>query len=591
MRPLRSVARRWLTSEGAWAFCLPLALYLAGGAYLAFTAHVVMVDTFARLGNAYWAMYSRDPHLAAIGFVWSPLPAVGLFPLLPFKALLPGLVENGYASNIESSLFMAAAVYQVRAALGELGLRRPLRLLLTALFALHPMIAYYGMNGMSEALLVFFLVLAARSLTAWLAKPTPGSLIVAGLALAAGYLSRYEALAAGLGAAGLVAVVSYLRNDATPGPRRAHALADTLIVTSPLAFVFACWMAASWLIVGTPFAQYGSAYGNSAQHNIYATEIAEQTGQGSSLALPYLLAQLQLLEQFGVVILAVAVLAAVSRRDPRALAPLALLGASLAFSAYAFLSGQTFGWLRFYILAVPLTTLLAGCALAPRPGRMPTGRSRRPRLLVSTGLTSTARGALVVRSALVVTVCASLAAALPPAGRGLLDSRLAREEHFYLSAALHPEPAGTGPKGPFGQVLTRWTADRTAAHYLDSLHLPPGSVLLDTAFSAGIVLYSKRPRQFVITSDRDFDIAVADPATAHVHYLLTIPPDNLGQLEALNRAYPEIYDTGAGIGTLVASAPKGGARPDWRLYRVTPRRSSLVPGHVPAPQAGFAPRR
>jgi 4-amino-4-deoxy-L-arabinose transferase-like glycosyltransferase len=578
MRRLQSAARRWLTAEGAWAFLLPLALYLTGGAYLAFGVHVVMVDTFFRLGNAYWAMFSRDPHLAAIGFVWSPLPAVGLFPLLPFKTLLPGLVENGYASNIQSSLFMAGAVFQLRAFLGELGLRRPLRLLLTVLFALHPMIAYYGMNGMSEALLVFFLILAARCLTAWMARPAPGSLIMAGLALAAGYLSRYEALAAGLGAAGLVITVSYLRTDGTAGARRAHALADGLIVTSPLAFVFAGWAAASWLTVGTPFAQYGSAYGNSAQHDIYATQITEQTGQGSDLALSYILAQLQLLERFGVVILAVALLAAIRRRDSRVLAPLAVLGASLAFSAFGFLSGQTFGWLRFYILAVPLTTMLAGCALAPRPGLLPAHQSRRHAVL-----TSTRRGALVV------TVCALLAAALPTAGRGLLNGRLAREEHFYLSAALHPEPTKAGPAGPTGQVLTRWNADRAAARYLDSLHLPPGSVLLDTAFSAGIVLYSKRPAQFVITSDRDFDAAIADPAAAHVRYLLTVPPDNLGRLEALNHTYPGIYDTGAGIGTLVASAPEGGDRPSWRLYQVATRSGSPVPGPFPVTQAGLPP--
>lgn len=564
-----AVLRRWLSSEGMWAFVLPLAVYLAGGAYLAFHVHVVMVDTFFRLGNAHWAMYSRDPHLAAIGFVWSPLPAVGLLPLLLFKPLLPGLVENGYASNVQSSLFMAGAVVQLRAALAELGLRRPLRLLLTALFALHPMIVYYGMNGMSEALLVFFLIMAARRLVAWLDRPTPGALILTGLALAAGYLSRYEALAAGIGTAGLVVVMSYLRSGGPSSGRRAHALADGMIVVSPLLFVFAAWATASWLIVGTPFAQYGSAYGNSAQHAIYSSQIAAQTGQGSNLALTYLFAQLQLLEQFGPVIVAIAVVAAIWRRDPRVLAPLAVLGSALAFAAYAFVSGQTFGWLRFYILIVPLATLLAGCALGPRPTAIPVPGSRPPRFW------ATAR-----RAAAVVAVCGLLAAALPTAGRGLFNGRLAREENFYLTAALSPSQSTSGTAGPAGQVLKRWNADRSAARYLDSLRLPPGSVLIDTAFSAGIVLYSKRPRQFVITSDRDFDAAVADPAGARVRYLLTIPPDDLGRLEALNRTYPSVYEDGARIGTLAASAPEGGTRPSWRLYAVAERADGTA--HEPA---------
>jgi hypothetical protein len=578
MRRLRSTARRYLTSEGTWAFLLPLALYLTGGAYLAFKVHVVMVDTFFRLGNAYWAMYSRDPHLAAIGFVWSPLPAVGLFPLLPFKALLPGMVENGYASNIQSSLFMAGAVFQLRAAFADLKLRRPLRLLLTALFALHPMIAYYGMNGMSEALLVFFLLLAMRRLMAWLVEPAPGSLIVAGLALAGGYLSRYEAFAAGLGTAGLVFVVSWLRSGGTGRPRRAHALTDGLIVISPLLFVFAGWAAASWLIVGTPFAQYTSVYGNTEQHRIYGRGIADETGQGSHLAYSYLLDQLHLLERFGAVLLVVALVAAIRRRDPRALAPGAVLGGSLAFSAYGFISGQTFGWLRFYILTVPLITMLAGCALAARPGSVAAADSRQP-----------AFRAAAFRGVAVAAVCALLAAALPTAGRGLLNGHLAREENFYLTAALHPERIPEGTAGPAGQVLNRWKADRAAARYLDDLQLPPGSVLLDTAFSAGIVLYSHRPTQFVVTSDRDFDAALADPVEAHVRYLLTTPPDGYGKVEALNRTYPGIYETGAGIGWLVASAPDGGDRPVWRLYRVLPRRSDSSAGLAPLSPSSAGP--
>jgi hypothetical protein len=569
MRRLRSAGRR-LRSEGAWAFLLPLALYLAGGAYLAFEVHVVMVDSFFRLGNAYWAMYSRDPHLAAIGFVWSPLPAVGLFPLLPFKALLPDLVASGYASNIQSSVFMAGAVFQLRGALADLNLRRAPRLLLTALFALHPMIAYYGMNGMSEALLVFFLILAARRLMAWLDEPTPGSLVVAGLALAGGYLSRYEALAAGMGAAGMVAAVSYLRSGGTVRVRRAHALADGLIVSSPLMFVFAGWATASWLIVGTPFAQYGSVYGNSTQHEIYNAEIIEQTGQGTNLAWSYLFAQLQALERFGAVVFVVALIAAVWRRDPRVLAPGAVLGASLTFSAYGFISGQTFGWLRFYILTVPLTTMLAGCALATRPGAAVAKSSGRAPFL-----------AAARRGVAVAVVCALLAAALPAAARGMVNGRLAREENFYLTAALHPERIVEGTAGPAGQVLNRWKADRAGARYLDELQLPPGSVLLDTAFSAGVVLYSRRPKQFVVTSDRDFDATLADPVAAHVRYLLTTPPDGYGKVEALNRTYPGIYATGAGIGRLVASAPGGGDRPVWRLYRVLPRRGGTTVGLTP----------
>jgi hypothetical protein len=71
----------------------------------------------------------------------------------------------------------------------------------------------------------------------------------------------------------------------------------------------------------------------------------------------------------------------------------------------------------------------------------------------------------------------------------------------------------------------------------------------------------------VTTPDRDFQQALLDPISFHVKYLLV--PENVGyqSLDAINRAYPGIYDSGAGIGQLVKQFSAGGN--NWRLYEVS----------------------
>ena len=63
-------------------------------------------------------------------------------------------------------------------------------------------------------------------------------------------------------------------------------------------------------------------------------------------------------------------------------------------------------------------------------------------------------------------------------------------------------------------------ADRTIAAVLDAKRLPAGSVVIDSGSGSAVILASDNPRQFVITSDRDFHGAVVDPVGHNVQYLL-----------------------------------------------------------------------
>jgi hypothetical protein len=76
--------------------------------------------------------------------------------------------------------------------------------------------------------------------------------------------------------------------------------------------------------------------------------------------------------------------------------------------------------------------------------------------------------------------------------------------------------------------------------------------------------------QFVIPSDRDWRLALADPQAAGVRYLLVPDPSKqLSALDAIDRTYPGIFRSGAGIGKLVDSFPGVSGSPTWHLFVLT----------------------
>ncbi len=84
-------------------------VYLAVAVWF-WRAQLVPGDATSRIANAYYTLYSRDPHLAAIGFVWNPLPSLMLLPFLPLKALIPALTQQSLLAVLVSAAFMTGVV-------------------------------------------------------------------------------------------------------------------------------------------------------------------------------------------------------------------------------------------------------------------------------------------------------------------------------------------------------------------------------------------------------------------------------------------------------------------------------------------------
>jgi hypothetical protein len=206
------------------------------------------------------------------------------------------------------------------------------------------------------------------------------------------------------------------------------------------------------------------------------------------------------------------------------------------------LDGSIDNQLRYLIVVVPFAVAVAGaCAWTAR---------------------SQVVGVRLNKSVALSSVLFAVAA-LPVSASAMLNPAISTDIAVGLQSIV-----STSTSNDRGGRLN-WVAERRAASDLDHLNLPRGAVLVDDFLGFSIVIASSNPSQFVITSDRDFRAVLADPVGTRVSYILVPKPVGLGALDAVNRQYPDLYENGGGVATLVHEYPKRGTNDsDWRLYRV-----------------------
>lgn len=515
-----AVARRQRHRSAAALFVALLFGYGVVGTVLVFGFDSIMEDALSRLSAASSVWSAHDPKLAAIGFVWTPLPALLMVPFTPLRVFWPELVSSGYLAVILSVTAMAASVCVLRAILVDLRVRRGPRRVLTGLFALQPLLLVYATNGMTEAILILFTLLATQRLMSWVDGgatsdgwvPDGAHLVTAGLFLALGYLARYEAIVATAAVTMLVMAMTALR---ARGKHRWHAvLADGLLVAFVPVAAFVIWAIVSWAVVGSPFEQFTSQYGNSA---LLAGGAAG--GAGGMVAVGR---QLLLLAPSALPVVISAALVAVRRRDPAVLVPLTVFGSVLSFEWLLHLSGNLFGFLRYQIAVIPMLAVLVGYLLStrsrPSASLAPTPSSAPGRLRAAAGIALTA---LVLGSAIATSGVMLMAAPV------LASQEYLRIRPAVLALVGRP-PADHGANG-------MWAGDRELAARLDAMDLPDASVLADTGAAFALVAASRHPSQFLITSDDGFAAALADPPGHGVRYVLR---NERGAVDSVRRAWP-----------------------------------------------------
>jgi hypothetical protein len=346
--------------------------------------------------------------------------------------------------------------------------------------------------------------------------------------------------------------VSYWRNKGQRSERRATALADAAIFAVPGVISAVGWAVASYVITGSPFGALAKGNETSRQHVLLA---AIPFSQRTIYVFHVVTSQWPFIP----VVLVIAVILAIRRHDARILAPLTVLGGALSFDVLIYLMADLEPYYRYFIVTIPLEMLLVGSVVV---SVSPDGDAgiRNPRL---TPWSIKGRGLRCVGAVLLVLVLTGPSVITTAAT--MFNNKIAPEEAQPLGFIFDSHPSGSALS-----YAERYPTILKFSSYLDGLHLPNGDVLVDnvTGCVPEIIITSSQPDLFVIPNDRDFQRALADPLTFHVHYILDPNPSGSGPA-APNTTYSTLWNTGAGFAKAIHQLiPARGSCPEFRLFRV-----------------------
>lgn len=541
----RSRARRRLPIENTVIFALAATFYIVLANELVFHYGYMINDAYTRVDNAFDVLYSRDPHLAAIGFFWGPIPSFFDLPFLAFKGLWPALATQAFAGSIEAALFSAGTVVILNIGLRWAGVIRILRWLFCVVWVANAMTAIYAVQGMSEAPFIFFFVASILVFLRWSESRRPVLLPLAGLLVGADCLCRNEALLVAL-LMGVAVVVQSTRDGG--GWRKVET--DAVLFGLAAGFVIMLWLGSAAVIFHDPlYLLHANGFGA-------APPTGGGGGTGSGI-------KVDVAGAYGLVTIqntkdAATVIAAHSLAlCPAVVAFLALLGArfmvrrnripavmllafGLAIPALdVFLLQRGFALLiRYQISVIPFTFLLALYVL----------RSWRGRVLISSALSLVMIGLLGVSDAITA--------------QTVMDSRLAREESPGINALMTGQPAIQ-----FGDDTPLNYGPRIAAQLI-ALDKDHGLIQCDSSTCFALNMSASDPTVFVVRSDRTWEASASQPLVYGVEYFLVPEPTGTGTIDRLNNLYPSLWQSGGGFATLVGSGAGGGPMRNWRLYRI-----------------------
>lgn len=513
--PRRKTGDPWYLAIGGFVAAMVL------GWHTVFYNSIIPGDGYSRVLSAYYVFLRPHPHFAAIGFVWNPLPSLLEIPLTLLHHWWPAVVTKGFAGNIVSAAFYGVGLANLYRALHWLRVPRATRLVWALLYGLNPLILWYGANGMSDGMLVAALLGMAEGLLAFFETDNIEDLVRSALWIAVGFLLRYEAVPVAA-FAGLGLIIALIRQ----GRSRGYIEGMLLVFELPIVYIAGIWMFTNWLIMHNPLYFLLSPYGNLAQtgtgsYTTPATRYAYQNLFHSIL----MVAHWQILF-FPVAIAIVAVLVGEVRNSHRG--GLAIAGAAIGapvLQVALLYMGKSADWARFFIYYVPFGYVLM--AMAAQNVR----RHRRVAVLAAT----------------VILLLGNVGT-----WKALQSPRWGTGDHRYIAQILK------------GHRVHPFQEDIHMASYINThAHL---KVLLDTFTTFAVVPYVKRPNQFLMTADLNFEAALLNPL-GQVNAFLVPEPVGVGALNAINRQYPGLWAGNVSWTRLIKTFP---GPSHYRLYAILP---------------------
>ena len=530
----RAGARRRFPVENTLLFLLAIAMYLTAASYLVFHVHYMIDDAYARIDNAFDVLFTRDPHLAAIGFVWPPLPSFLELPIIAFKGVWPALVNQGFAGSILASIFSAGTVVLINSGLRWAGVVRGMRWVFCLVWIVNPMTLIYATQGMSEAEFIFFAVAAILVFLRWCDSRRAALLPLMGILAGLGCLCRNEMIVLTV-FMGVGVIVRSVRWRLSLREVETYALMFGL----PALLMIMLWLGSMTIIMHDPlYWLHVQGYGNAAAASAAAT-VGGNGGGGItvdtwSAAINFVISHS--LALYPAVIAALGMLGAhiLVRRDRVTGFILVALAFPIALvDIYLLRKGSLAPTLRYQIFVIPYTFIVFIYVL----------RYLRSRNSI---FSSWAALGMVVVLGLSNIVSA-----------GTLGDPTMSTQESPLIAALTTNRTLEQLNLPSAIDAGMALAPKVAA--LASDH---GLIACDSTVCFPIILNAADPKQYVVTSDRDFQAVINQPQVYHVEYFLVMDPARGGGRDELNDLYPDLYQDGGGFSVLVGQA---GA---YRLYRI-----------------------
>jgi Dolichyl-phosphate-mannose-protein mannosyltransferase len=464
--------RRW----EIWALAvLSPILYMVVALWMRYTVHYTIGDSLARTAGAEYVLFSRDPHLAALGGVWLPLP---VFIQIPIVLLLKPFGQTELAGPLSTTLCTVVTTLIIVQLCRVLDLGRVATFAIALVWATNPVTVFYAANGESEASSFVFIALVMLGYLGWIRLNRTSYLVVMAMGLAGAVLVRYEAV-------GLVPVMAFLAAWETK--RLRPSLCTMLIAALPAIGAFGLWILSSLILRGDALAWLKGQSSVSArpaysawlpsQHDVLGTLVF--TARWTLIFGPLLAILLLMLARWG--------------RIRGTLGIIAAAGVLPMTHVVLLIEGKSWGVPRYYVPAALFATIAAAWITSSAP------RWRLPRW----GWQVTAIAALLLGS-----ITGPIALADPVA------TTVESEARVFGSI--------TATSGQVSASRQSWENYRRVAADLDPMLAHGKRVLMDTNQGFPIVLFSHHPNGFVIPSDRDFESILSDPGGA-VDYTLTFP--------------------------------------------------------------------
>ncbi|MDF2722294.1 MAG: hypothetical protein K0Q59_1969 [Paenibacillus sp.] len=505
-------------------FTLIFALELAVGYYLAAVYGFMSGDATSRVANAFYVLYSREPGLANIGFVWNPLMSFLEMIVLLFHPLYPLLASAGLAAVLVSGLFAALTVAHLVKAGQLFGLHTGISVAFALLYAFNPYIFYYGANGLTEAVFIYFINVTVIQILIWMRDSNQARpLVTAAVALALAFWSRYETVFFGAAIAFGV-LIWIIQSSRDPLKERFREVEATwTVLLTPVVFSGLLWIFLNYSIQGDALYFLRSSYSNFGQAELLKGDEKLTTLINNPVAVFFYV--IERLWYFAIPLLVITVLRVIERRIYEwDFLLLVLIAMSIPAMQYILLiRGGTAAWVRYYMYALPIVTVWI-------PYEISRMRFRR-----------------MGTAALLVAMIASAVA-----GGFLMNNHAIASDEYEAFRKL--------------DLYEEQHAGKAAAAYINA-YLPDQTILTDSFSGFIVILSSDHPKNFIITADKEYMNALENSAQSPVRidYVMVPNPNSVDKfkLDSINVKYPRLYDEGADWAVLHKEF--GGY---WKIFKV-----------------------